>query len=261
MKKFIMKYSEYLLLIGLFIINSILVGLFNFNIIITNIIYILLWIVIKYIIYLPFDKLLKQSYQNCDFNSYITEIEPLIEQISTKTAKTDYQIPLIVFQNILNPTTSSIEKYFNIIKEKNTLTKEQQLAYYTEILLICYLLDKKEYVLKLKNLIKEINTYNNSKVIELRLKRIELINNLFNNELNNLEENIDKYYLKLNNSNNLYQTIKTKFLLSIYYLKTNQLKKAKKEFTYIIKNGKDIFLVTKTKEYLKKIEEKDTKKQ
>lgn len=253
MRKFIIKHSEYLLVFGLFIVNSILVGLLKFNFIISNLIYLFLWIMINYLIYLPFDTSEQLSYQKCEFKKFINEVEPLIEKISSKYQKCKYLTLVSLFQNIINPSDKSIKEYLSLTKTTTSLTINQQLAYDTEMLLICSLLEKhNETKILIVRIKKKANSKKN-KMTNLRLNRALIIYDLFTNRLEGLNEDIEKYYIQITPNANLYQEVKNNFILAVYYYKTKEITKAKEKFEYVIKNAKEIFLVTKAKEFLNQI--------
>lgn len=253
MRKFIIKYSEYLLVINLFIINIILVGIFKFNFVILNLVHFIVLIIVKYIIYLPYDKLEIDSIKKCDFKKCIDEFKKLTNILTSEYIKNTYLIRISLYKNIINPTNRNIESYINLISKKNVLTQKQQISYDAEMLLICLLLEKKEESDFLWSRISKNNKSNN-KMTNLIFNRTNIIFNLFNNQIDNVEDELNKYFNLKNQSNNLYQEIKQNFLLGVYYYKTSNYDKARNKFENVINGNKEIFLVTKTKEFLKLID-------
>lgn len=253
MRNFIIKYSEYIITINLFIINIILVGIFKFNFVILNLVHFIVLIIVKYIIYLPYDKLEIDSIKKCDFKKCIDEFKKLTNILTSEYIKNTYLIRISLYKNIINPTNRNIESYINLISKKNVLTQNQQISYDAEMLLICLLLEKKEESDFLWSRISKNNKSNN-KMTNLIFNRTNIIFNLFNNNLDNIENDMNKHFVLNEQSNNLYQEIKRNFLLGVYYYKNTNYDEARNKFENIITKNKEIFLVTKSKELIKNID-------
>ena len=129
MRNFIIKYSEYIITINMFIINIILVGIFKFNFVILNLVHFIVLIIVKYIIYLPYDKLEIDSIKKCDFKKCIDEFKKLTNILTSEYIKNTYLIRISLYKNIINPTNRNIESYINLISKKNVLTQNQQISY------------------------------------------------------------------------------------------------------------------------------------
>ena len=121
------------------------------------------------------------------------------------------------------------------------------------MLLICLLLEKKEESDFLWSRISKNNKSNN-KMTNLIFNRTNIIFNLFNNNLDNIVNDMNKHFVLNEQSNNLYQEMKRNFLLGVYYYKNTNYDEARNKFENIITKNKEIFLVTKSKEFIKNID-------
>ena len=141
MRKLLMKYSEYISVIGFFLINSIFVIFFKYNLLIMNLIYVIALCIEKYLLYLPIDKSINNSFKTCSFDDSINLINDYLPFMSTKF-KNMYSFDLLLFENLIKPTKENIVKYIELLDQvPNSYNK---IGNTSEVYFSCLLINDKE---------------------------------------------------------------------------------------------------------------------
>lgn len=249
MRKFLMKYSEYISVTGFFLINSILVGLFKCNWLIMNSIYIIALFVEKYILYLPIEKSINNSFKTCSFDESINLINEYLPFLN-KLRKNIYIFDLLLFKNIIKPTKKNIIEYIELLN--NLPNSYNKIGNTSEMYFNCLLIKDMENAKilfeKLMLLIENKKTNTNL----FRKNRLIVLKNIFSKDINEFEDGIFKYYVPCFDTDNEYQKTRTKFLLGVYYNKRKEFEKSNKNFEYVLKHGNNIYLKKLATEYIKK---------
>ena len=249
MRKILMKYSEYISVIGFFFINSILVGLFKCNWLILNLIYIVALCVERYILYLPIDKSVNNSFKTCSFDDSINLINEYLPFMN-KQRKDIYIFDLLLFKNLINPTKKGIIEYIELLN--NSFNSFNKIGNTSEMYFNCLLIKDIENANilfdKLMLLIENKKTYTNL----FRKERLIVLKSIYNKDINEDENGIFKCYVPYFDTDNEYQKIKTKYLLGVYYSKRKNFKESNENFEYVLKHGNNIYLKKLTIEYIEK---------
>ena len=249
MRKFLMKYSEYISVIGFFLINSIFVLFFKYNLLIMNLIYVIALCIEKYLLYLPIDKSINNSFKTCNFNDSINLINEYLPFMSD-LFKNMYSFDLLLFENLVKPTKESIVKYIELLEQvPNSYNK---IGNTSEVYFSCLLINDKENAKIILEKIMLMIEKKKNKITIFRKNRFIVLESIFDKKINEVEEGIFKYYVPCFDTDNEYQKTRTKFLLGIYYDKRKDYEKKKENFEYVLNHGNNIYLSRLASEYLKK---------
>ncbi len=248
MRKFLMNYSEYISVTGFLIINFILVDFVEYNLLIMNLIYVIVLCIEKYLLYLPIDKSINNSFKTCSFEDAIKIINEYLPFMSNQFKKI-YSFDLLLFENLIKPTKKSINEYIELLN--NFPNSYNQIGNTSEVYFSCLLINDMENAEMLFEKIMLLIERKKTKTNLFRKKRLIVLKSIFSKDINKNEDGIFECYVPYFDIDNEYQKTRTKYLLGIYYNKRKDYKNRNENFEYVLEHGKNIYLKKLAAEYIK----------